>query len=179
MINKAERILGNMTPEDRQKTTAALGEVSDNADVSSQAQYINDLLNYTEAYDIPIQSTMKKCGGNCLTKEIIDLAKGIYEKSSTIDDFLAEMNDIGIGGGNLRFENDKIIAAYKSCYCDIPYQTQKLNPLYCQCSSGWFQHLFSEVFEKTVSVNILDTITNGAEECTFEIAFASPPDRCQ
>lgn len=30
--------------------------------------------------------------------------------------------------------------------------------------------LFSEVFEKEVNVEIVDTIVNGAFECTFEIS---------
>ena len=57
----------------------------------------------------------------------------------------------------------------RNCYCDIPYEAKKLNPLYCQCSAGWFQRLFSEVFEKPVAVKMINTITNGANECTFEI----------
>lgn len=168
-MNKATRILENMISDDKKIITAALGEISENADTDRQAQYINDLLNYAEAKDIPMQDVMRKCGGSCLTKEVIDLAKNIYEKSDDISQFLASMNDIGIGGKNLHIENGKVIAIYKNCYCDIPYKTQNLNPLYCQCSAGWFQHLFSEVLGKPVSVKKVDTITNGAKECTFEI----------
>lgn len=168
-MNKATRILENMISDDRKIMTAALGEISENADPDRQAQYINDLLNYAEAKDVPMQDVMRKCGGSCLTKEVIDLAKDIYEKSVDISEFLAGMNDIGIGGKNLHIANGKVIAIYKSCYCDIPYKTQNLKPLYCQCSAGWFQHLFSEVLGKPVSVKKVDTITNGAKECTFEI----------
>lgn len=168
-MNKATRILENMISDDKKIMTETLGEISENADTDRQAQYINDLLNHAEAKDIPMQDIMRKCGGSCLTKEIIDLAKNIYERSDDISQFLAGMNDIGIGGKNLHIENGKIIAIYKSCYCDIPYKTQNLNPIYCQCSAGWFQHLFSEVLGKPVSVKKVDTITNGAKECTFEI----------
>ncbi|MDE7223222.1 MAG: hypothetical protein K2O34_05520 [Acetatifactor sp.] len=168
-MNKATRILKNMLPEDKSTVAAALGDIPENADSSKQAQYINDLLNYAEANNISMQNTMQKCGGSCLTKEVIDLAKNIYEKSSSIDQFLADMNDIGIGGKNLHTENGKIVAIYKNCYCDIPYKTQNLHMSYCQCSAGWFYHLFSEIFGKPVSVEIVDTITNGAKECTFVI----------
>ena len=44
-----------------------------------------------------------------------------------------------------------------------------MNKTYCECSAGWYQKLFSEVFEREVSVKIVDTIVNGAAECTFEI----------
>lgn len=170
-MNKATRILDNMCTDDKRTVTAALGEILDDADLSRQAQYINALLNYAETNDIPAQKIMQKCGGSCLTKEVIEMAKNIYEKSSSMEQFLIDMNDIGIGGRNLHIENGKIIAIYKNCYCDIPYKVQQLNPLYCQCSAGWFYHLFSEVLEKPVSVKIVDTITNGAKECTFEIDY--------
>lgn len=170
-MNKAIRILENMTLDDRERIVMALGEIPENANLSKQAQYINDLLNYSELNTIPLQNTMRKCGGNCLGKEAIELAKNIYEKSSTIDEFLVGMNDMGIGGGNLHVEQNKVVAIYKNCYCDIPCETKILNPLYCQCSAGWFQRLFSEVFGKPVSVKIINTITNGANECTFEIDF--------
>lgn len=168
-MNKATRVLENMAFHEKEKTITALGEISDHGDLGRQAQYINELLNFAETNEIPMQDTMRKCGGNCLSKDVIELAKKIYENSSTIEEFLSGMNEIGIGGKNLHIENKKIIAVYKSCYCDVPYETKKLNPLYCQCSAGWFQHLFSEVFGKSVSVHIVDTITNGAKECTFEI----------
>ena len=168
-MNKAIRILENMTLDDRERIVTTLGDISETEDLSRQAQYINDLLNYAETNMMPMQNTMRKCGGNCLGKEAIELAKNIYEKASTIDEFLVSMNDMGIGGGNLHIEYNKVIAIYKNCYCDIPYETKKLNPLYCQCSAGWFQSLFSEVFGKPVSVKIFNTITNGANECTFEI----------
>ena len=168
-MDKATRILSNMSPDNCRTITTALGEISEHADLGTQAQYISDLLNYAETNDIPMQGVMYKCGGNCLAKEIIELAKDIYEKSSSMDEFLAGMNDIGIGGKNLHMENRKIIAIYKNCYCDIPQEVHKCNPSYCQCSAGWFYHLFSTVLGKTVSVKIVNTITNGAKECTFEI----------
>lgn len=168
-MNKAIRVLENMTSNEKEKILAGVGDISDNADLSRQAQYINELLNFAETNEIPMQSTMRKCGGNCLTKDVIELVKKIYGQSSTIEELLSGMNERGIGGGKLHMQNNKIIAIYKNCYCDIPYQIKNLNPSYCQCSAGWFQRLFSEVFGKSVSVHIVDSITNGAKECTFEI----------
>lgn len=168
-MNKATRILSNMTSDNKVVVTSALGGIAENADVGRQAQYINDLLDYAESHDISMQNVMHKCGGGCLEKEVVDIAKGIYAKAANVEQFLTELNESGIGGGNLHIENGKIIAVYKNCYCDIPYEVKNLNPTYCQCSAGWFQHLFSQVFEKTVLVKIIDTITNGASECTFEI----------
>ncbi len=170
-MNKATRILSNMTSDNKEVINAAVGGIAESADIGRQAQYINDLLDYAEAHNIFMQNVMQKCGGCCLEKEVVETAKGIYSKAANIEQFLTELNDSGIGGENLHIENGRIIAVYKNCYCDIPYEVKNLNPSYCQCSAGWFQHLFSQVFEKSVSVKIIDTITNGADECTFEIDY--------
>lgn len=41
--------------------------------------------------------------------------------------------------------------------------------MYCECSAGCYMRLLSEVFEKCVTMTIVDTIVNGgASECVFE-----------
>lgn len=49
-------------------------------------------------------------------------------------------------------------------------KVENMNKKYCECSAGWYMRLFSEVFEKSVTVTIVDTIVNGASECVFEIS---------
>ena len=79
------------------------------------------------------------------------------------------LNAVDIGGKNLHIFDDKIIAVYQKCYCNIPKKVENLNKNYCECSAGWYMRLFSEVFETQVTVKIVDTIVNGAAECTFEM----------
>lgn len=45
-MNKAIRILENMTSNEREKMRTALGDISENANLDRQAQYINELLNF-------------------------------------------------------------------------------------------------------------------------------------
>lgn len=52
-MNKATRILTNMIPQERETITTALGEISDDADLNRQAQYINDLLNLADTQNCP------------------------------------------------------------------------------------------------------------------------------
>ena len=37
-----------------------MGDISDNADLGRQAQYINELLNFAEKNEIPMQNTASK-----------------------------------------------------------------------------------------------------------------------
>ena len=51
----------------------------------------------------------------------------------------------------------------------MPKKVEHMNKKYCECSAGWYMKLFSAVFGKDVTVKVIDTIVNGASECTFEI----------
>ena len=97
-------------------------------------------------------------------------SKKLYAKSNDIAEFLNLLNEADIGGRNLHISDGKIIAVYKKCYCNIPKKIGNMNKKYCECSAGWYMRLFSEVFEKSVTITIVDTIVNGAAECVFEIS---------
>lgn len=169
-MNKAKRIVDNMEAESASVICSELGIIDENATPKKQAKYINDILNTAESMSICMTNTMRKCGGCCLSANTIKSAKKLYAKANNITEFLDFLNEAHIGGGNLHISDGKIIGIYKSCYCNIPKQIEQMNKGYCECSAGWYMTLFSEVFEKRVTVKIIDTIVNGAIECTFEIS---------
>lgn len=169
-MNKAKRIIDNMDRENAAAISSVIGTIDENATPLKQARYINDILNTAENMNICMTNTMRKCGGCCLSANAVKIAKKLYAKSDNITEFLNLLNEADIGGRNLHISDGKIIAVYKKCYCNIPKKVDNLNKNYCECSAGWYMRLFSEVFEKKVNVEIVDTIVNGASECTFEIS---------
>ena len=169
-MNKAKRIIDNMERENAIVICSKIGTIEEKSTPLKQARYINDILNVAEKMNIGMTNTMRKCGGYCLSANAVKTAKKLYAKSNNVTEFLNLLNEADIGGKNLRISGDKIIAVYKKCYCNIPKKVEGLNKNYCECSAGWYMRLFSEVFEKKVNVEIIDTIVNGASECTFEIS---------
>lgn len=175
MTNKADRLLKNIESyydkDNYNKILNKVGELEEKPTIKKQAQYINSLLEcISENYGgEEARKVMRPCGYHCISNNIINIAKEIYKKSSDVEEFLKLLNDNGIGGGYLHIENNKIIAIYDRCYCGIPKALKTLSPIYCECSGGWFQKLFSSVFEKAVTVKRIDTILNGADKCTFQI----------
>ena len=169
-MNKAKRIIDNMNRENAAAISSVIGTIDENATPLKQARYINDILNTAENMNICMTNTMRKCGVCCLSANAVRIAKKLYAKSDNIKEFLNLLNEADIGGKNLHISDGKIISVYKKCYCNIPKKVDNLNKNYCECSAGWYMRLFSEVFEKKVNVEIVDTIVNGASECTFEIS---------
>ncbi len=64
-MNKAIRILKNMVSSEKEKIITALGDISENADLGRQAQYINELLNFAEANEMPMPLYIRKCQMVC------------------------------------------------------------------------------------------------------------------
>ncbi|MGN0664996.1 MAG: DUF6144 family protein [Huintestinicola sp.] len=168
-MNKAARVINNMDPETASAICSEIGPIGENATPLKQARYINAILNAADEMNICITDTMRKCGGCCLSANAVKTAKKLYAGSESIEEFLTMLNDADIGGKNLHLSDGRIIAVYKKCYCNIPKKITGMNKQYCECSAGWYMKLFSEVFEKNVTVKIVDTIVDGADECTFEI----------
>jgi len=114
---------------------------------------------------------MRSCGKLCISNNAIKIARQLYSRCNSIEEFLEKLNEADIGGRYLHIENERIIGIYKKCYCSIPKKVTTMNKIYCECSAGWFETLFSEVLGKEVNVKILNTIINGATECVFEIEY--------
>jgi predicted hydrocarbon binding protein len=118
-----------------------------------------------------VSRIMKPCGRQCIPKSYIARAKSIYEESAGIEDFLTKLNETRIGGGQLHLRDKEIIGIYDRCYCGLVNKLKGLSPLYCYCSVGWYEQLFSSVFDKPVEVEKITTIPDGADHCEFEISY--------
>ncbi|MDF2541404.1 MAG: hypothetical protein K0S47_1122 [Herbinix sp.] len=171
MGNKATNLLGNIketcSPDIFEKAENILCNC-DKATPAKQGKYIKSCMEMLIQENQNIASIMRKC--NCLSESTIKKAKLFYAQSSgNLDLFLSHLNQNHIGGGKLRYEGNVIIGTYDTCYCGVPKATKGMPSSYCECSAGWFERLFSEVFEKKVTVARVQTIVEGFDRCVFEI----------
>ena len=168
-MNKAKRLIENMDEKVADRVRSKIGDIDEKATPRKQARYVNEVLNTVAEENVCMVDTMRNCGACCISANAVKIAKKLYAKSNSIEEFFVLLNEADIGGQNLHIVNGKIIAIYKKCYCNLPKKIDNMNPVYCECSAGWYKKLFSEVFEREVKVQIIDTILNGARECVFEI----------
>lgn len=166
MSNRIERILksirDNAGIDIHKRVIEACGE--------SDVKAILDQLESTCEETIVAQ-IMTPCGRQCIPESYIKRAKTIYSKAESIEDFLDLLNGTRIGGGNLHIKDGKIIGTYDKCYCGLANKVKDLSPLFCYCSAGWYEQLFSSVLDKPVEVKNLQTILGGADKCEFEINY--------
>lgn len=177
MANKVERVLESINDklgnEIYNDLVSKVGTIGDKPTPVKQGRYMKSLLDELSSnYGIETtKKVMRPCGYQCISNKVIKTTKLFYMESDNIEEFLKRLNENHIGGGYLHTKDNKIIALYDRCYCGIPKSAENISSIYCECSAGWFEKLFSSVFGKEVDVKGIDTILNGADKCTFEISF--------
>lgn len=111
---------------------------------------------------------LEQCGRQCQSQSFIKKAKGLYEKSENIDDFLEKLGRVY---KHLRREGEEVYIVYPRCFCSqvnkIP--KGKLSGTYCNCSRGWAKALFEGALGRPVEVIMEKSIINGDNECKFRV----------
>ena len=68
-------------------------------------------------------------------------------------------------------EENKIVGIFNRCFCGQVKQTKKPfeNKIYCQCSNEFHKQFFEAALEKTIKVDLVQSIISGAKTCKFII----------
>ena len=114
---------------------------------------------------------MKQCGRQCVHDQTVARAKAFYAKADNLEEFVTMLNAAGIGGRDLHVRQGAIVAVFKTCSCNLSRKAQGVCALYCYSLAGWYEELFSRVFNRPVNARLLSSIIGGAERCEFEIQF--------
>lgn len=150
-----------------------VGTIGNKPSPAKQGKYMKLLLDeLSSSYGVEATTTViRPCGYQCISNKTINTAKLLHKESDNVKDFLKLLNENYIGGGYLHIKDNKIIAIYNRSYRGILKSSKGISSIYCECSAGWFEKLFSSVFEKGADVKRVDTILNGADKCKFETAL--------
>jgi predicted hydrocarbon binding protein len=123
-----------------------------------------------EADEATRRSIMEACGRTCIGAGVLRKARDCQRGAHSLDELLERLNQQHVGGGHLWRDADGIHASYDRCYCGSVNQTpEAFSETYCHCSAGWFQQLFETLLGGPVTVDLLGSIIQGGEQCTFLI----------
>lgn len=117
---------------------------------------------------------MRACGSKCCGQGQRKTAKRLMKESSSIEDFLDKVSNYEVRDGELEYKliNEKtIIGKHNRCFCGQVKKSKELfdSNTYCQCSVEFNKQFFEAAFEKTVEVELKQSILNGGDYCEFEI----------
>ena len=124
--------------------------------------------------------------------ELIEDMRLVYEETNSVDRVLEAMQKAGNYPKFTKKENilyssktpynrdafekantrEEKMRAY--CFCPmIKYNLDEMSDSFCYCGSGWVRRLWEGIIKKPVRVEIVKSLPNGDDECTFAVHLPS------
>jgi hypothetical protein len=129
----------------------------------------NDNLEFSRA-------AMRETGKQCATQLLEKIVTHFGRTPQSIDEIIEAINKRRrevLQVPNL-WQRDGNKASFKleNCGCDLVESGLATpNPIFCLCSAGMFEHLFTPFWKGTVTTQIVKAIGLGDEHCEFVMHF--------
>jgi effector-binding domain-containing protein len=189
-----ERILG---PAARAQVMAGIEEITPESSLESYTEWIRGAMDRLDALtDDPFQKyQIVSCCAHVFPGERIARLRAIYEQRQEIDDVLREMYqdpawyEDPVRRGNVLFvrkvpydpegyETGATPAERRKAYCHCRFVRSyldeipsKLSPTFCWCGSGWYKRLWEDLLGQPVTIEHLETLITGNDQCTLTITL--------
>lgn len=140
--------------------------------------WLSDLLDGIETSEQPEKhiELLKKCGGNCARRNVLPGMGGLKEELTGQTDIQEMAKIIGRHtGAECIPVDDGFILTYnrgKGCDCALVRGGTVEAPVFCNCTLGFHETVWSTMFEKPVTVQLLETFLRGGDCCSQKITVA-------
>lgn len=118
---------------------------------------------------------LKKCGGSCARRNVLPSLMGLKEELAGISDMEKIADCIhSRTGAECIPDNDGFTLIYnrgKGCDCALVGAGYITSPLFCNCTLGFHETVWSTVFNRSVSVELLETFLRGGSCCAQKITL--------
>lgn len=154
--------------------------------VSSAISRLDDVTDESQKHDI-----LTECGHR-FPEERLRKPRAAYERTKDIDEVLVAMAEDPWFGKPHREENtiystkgpinpegyenatSNLEKKCNYCFCGVVRESLMnpdidISPTYCYCGAGWYRGIWERITGKPVKVEILESILNGDNVCSFAI----------
>ena len=140
-------------------------------------QWLSDLfdgIENSENRDVCI-NLIKSCGSNCAKRNVLSRMTGMKAKISELSD-MDEITKVinqhtgaecipAIGGFIITYNRGK------GCDCQLVCTGYVASPVFCNCTQGFHETVWGTIFEKPVTVELLETFLQGGNCCSYKITI--------
>ncbi len=107
---------------------------------------------------------MESCGRDCARRGAIRLAESCKGNVKKMVEILAK----DLGKENNYIEGNVVHLEWNKCLCELVAEgPDRLPETYCYCSQGWILEMFETAADKSVEVELLQSVKRGAASCKF------------
>ena len=135
--------------------------------------WLNDLLDETNQ-NKNLVDLLKSCGEKCAKRNgfpnVVNLRAEISGLQTMEEISRVICKHTGTGVECTPFSNGFIyIDNNKDCICPIVKGGYVISTIFCNCTLGYHEFIWSEVFEKPITVELLSSFLNGGKCCSVKI----------
>jgi predicted hydrocarbon binding protein len=112
---------------------------------------------------------MGETGSYCAQQHITEVLVDIKKNTKNFDEFLEKVNEQLKGISWAKINEDTLIVTYSKCYCPMIELGLYRTPIQCNCSVGWLKKNLEAVLEKTVNVELVQSVLRDGNQCEFKI----------
>ena len=120
------------------------------------------------------QEIMRMCGEACASEEhwgpATEIAERIAKEEDDVERVLKRANDEILWCGKWVMHGDRIESTCSECGCSlVRFGVVKNVGVFCNCSKGWVQTIFSKLLKQPVRVDLEKAIGFGDDECRYVV----------
>jgi len=118
---------------------------------------------------------LKKCGGSCARRNVLPELMSLKEELAGVSD-MKKVTDLihSRTGAECIPETNGFTLIYnrgKGCDCALVGEGYISSPIFCSCTMGFHETVWSTVFDRPVKVELLETFLRGGNCCSQKITF--------
>lgn len=147
--------------------------LSKSANIQKKFEWADNICKYLENnFDTDMLVKIRKqCRCND-GKSIASKMLKYLNRSGNVEEFVSKFNASESFAQLEYISEHKILFCYPECYCACIKRVPKnLSKTWCYCTLGNAEGIFTKVFKKNVTVNLLESIKTGGNRCVIEVEF--------
>lgn len=118
---------------------------------------------------------LKKCGGNCAKRNLLPNMSKMKEELNGQSDMVEIAKIISRHtGAECIPSSDGFVLTYnrdKTCDCALVNSGYVTSSIFCNCTLGFHETVWNTMFERPVTVELLETFLRGGNCCSQRITF--------
>jgi hypothetical protein len=123
-----------------------------------------------ETRDKIIRLCGEACAKDATWGSAIDIAKKISQEETRLDRIIERVNNEISWCGKWVRRGNIVSSTCNECGCPLVRHGVVKNPeVFCDCSKGWVDTIFSTLFKRPVQVRLEKSIGRGDDECRFSV----------
>jgi predicted ArsR family transcriptional regulator len=114
---------------------------------------------------------LRACGKACAASYTANLFRETWQQNADLPQFLEQLSEKFPGGSYRLIDEHTLSVSYRECGCDLVKLGWIKTPLLCGCSANNLQQNFEAALAVPVGVEILTSILDGQDQCTFLVSL--------